>query len=357
LPAFIEEYGVLMFAKCLLILTTCLVCCSLYSQTLFPITSYDYAIPENNVSPIAMGVGAINVSNSDDPFAAYSNPALLASNELSSFSTSFRLTNPDDISFWETVNISNSLKNKQFKYFVLNTKQASFGYQPVAGVHISEINADGSSKYYDYQLDKVQISLSGKDKKYDKLGAGLSIKYLSGRLVYLAEHRVGNTLVRDTFIDDKVKGISTDLGFTYTQGNYTYAGCAYDLLSRLWWENYDSVSIQRRLSMGMGLDSGSSHWNAGVQSKISREPETTYHLGYGYTWNFSQSTPTAQNSSRQTMDLRLGLYSKDFYGTDNINYTFGGGYYYKNIRFDFSLNNKGMKMSDSEYLFALSLGI
>ena len=347
-----------MFRKYIVTLVAFLFIGMLGAQSALPITSYDYATPENNVSPITMAMGAINLNNSDDPYAAYSNPALLATAELSSFSTSFRLTNTDDMNFLEAVSISNSLKSKQFKYFVLNTKQASFGYQPVAGVHISEFSADGlSSKYYDYQLDKVQISIGGNDKKYDKLGAGLSLKYLSGRLVYLAEHRVGNSFVRDAFIDDKVKGFSTDLGFTFKQGNYTYAGCAYDLFSRLWWENYDSVSIQRRMSLGMGYDSDGSHWNAGVQSQISKSPETTYHLGYGYTWDFSNSTPSAQNSSRQTMDLRLGLYSRDFYGTSNINYTFGGGYYYKNVRFDFSLNNKGMKMSDSEYLFSLSLGI
>ena len=343
--------------KYLLSITVLMIACLLFGQSALPITSYDYAVPANNVSPISMGRGAINLSNSDDPFAAYSNPALMATNELSSFSTSFRLNSPEDINFWEAVNISNSLKDKQFKYFVLNAKQASFGYQPVASVHISEMMADGTSKYYDYQLDKLQISLSGTDKKWDKLSAGLSLKYLAGRLVYLAEHRQGNVLIRDRFIDDKVKGFSSDLGFTFKQGNYTYAGCAYDILSRLWWENYDSVSLQRRMSIGMGYDTDNSHWNAGVQSKISSKPETTYHLGYGYTWNFSQSTPTAENSSRQTMDVRVGLYSKDFYGTDNINYTFGGGYYYKNVRFDFSLNAPGMKMANSEYLFALSLGI
>jgi len=324
-------------------------------QTQLPITSYDYALPENNVSPITMGTGAFNLINADDPYAAYANPALMADNQLSSFSLSFRLKNEDDLAFWEAVNISNALKSKQFKYFVLNTKQVSFAYQPVAGVHISEFSASGdSSRYYDYQLDKVQFSIGAKDKKYQKLGAGLSVKYLSGRLVYLNEHKLGSMMVRDGFIDDKVKGVSTDLGFTYTVGNMVYAGSFYDLLSRLWWENYDPVSLQRRSALGMGWTSGASHFSAGVQSKISKNPDTTYHLGYGYQWSIAKGQ---QSSDRQSMDLRLGLYSKDFYGADNINYTFGGGYYYKTIRFDFSLNNKGLRMADSEYLFALSLGI
>ncbi len=331
-------------------------------QTPLPISSYDYLIPENNVSPITMGTGAINLINSDDPYAAFSNPALMADNELSSFSLSFRLKNEDDIAYWEAVNISNALKAKQFKYFVLNTKQVSFAYQPVAGVHISEFSASGdSSRYYDYQLDKLQFSIGAKDKKYQKLGAGLNVKYLSGRLIYLAEHRLGNLMVRDGFIDDKVKGVSADLGFTYTVGNIVYAGTFYDLLSRLWWENYDPVSLQRRSSLGMGWKSGNSTYTAGVQNKISKTPDTTYHLGYGYQWNWGTNSGSTSSedpsATRQTMDIRMGLYSHDFYGANNINYTFGGGYYYKTIRFDFSLNNSGLHLADSEYLFALSLGI
>ncbi|MBP7309762.1 MAG: hypothetical protein KA984_00555 [Candidatus Cloacimonetes bacterium] len=319
-------------------------------QAALPITSYDYALPENYVSPIGMGTGAFNLTNGDDPFAAYSNPALLADNEISSFSTSFRLKNEDDISFWEAASIGNTLRGKQFKYFVLNSKMVSFGYQPVASVNISEITG-ASSKYYDYKLDKLQFSIGGKDKKYNRLGAGLSAKYLSGRLVYLAEHIVGDNMVRDAFIDDKVKGFSTDLAFTYDAGDITYAACAYDLFSRLYWENYDSESITRRMAIGMGYDKNNSHFNAGIQNRIAKDAETSYHLGYGYQWDMGSST------QRQTMDLRLGTYSHDFYGADNINFTLGGGYYYKNFRFDFSLNSIGMKLADSEYLFALSLGI
>jgi len=315
-----------------------------------PITSYDYALPENNVSPITMGTAGFNLTNSDDPFAAYSNPALLADNELSSFSTSFRLKNDDDLAFWEAASISNSLQGKQFKYFVLNSKMVSFGYQPVSSVHISEL-MNHQSKYYDFKLDKLQVSLGGRDKKYNKLAAGLSLKYLSGRLVYLTEHVEGTNMVRDAFIDDKLKGVSSDLAFTYDVGDITYAASAYDLLSRLWWENYDSVSLTRRMALGMGYDKGSSNFTAGIQYKIAKEADTTYHLGYGYKWDWSSKT------QRQSMDLRMGTYSHDFYGAENINFTFGGGYYYKNVRFDFSLNSEGMKLADSEYLFALSLGI
>ena len=333
--------------------------CLLLAQqvTPLPITSYDYTLPANNVSPIAMGTGALNLTNPEDPFCAYGNPALMADNKLGSLSLSFLLSTQEDLEFYEALSLSNTLKDKQFKYFVLNTGPVSFSYQPVSAVHISQFTNNGmNSEYYDYKMDKVQISWGGRDENYPKFAAGINLKYLSGRLVYLKEHKEGYNLIRDGFIDDKAKGISGDLGFTYKMGNIVYSASFYDLLSMLWWENYDSVTLKRRAALGLGSEGTNSHYFAGIQGKIAQEPETTFHFGYGYTFNLGKSNySNAQN--RNSLDLRVGFYSHDFYGTDNINFTLGGGYYYKNFRFDFSLNNTGMKLSDSDYLFSLSAGI
>ncbi|MEN6445265.1 MAG: hypothetical protein ABFC98_04380 [Candidatus Cloacimonas sp.] len=340
----------------LLILPSCLLLAQ--QVTPLPVTSYDYALPENNVSPFAMGSGGLNLTNADDPFCAYGNPALMADNTVGALSVSFRLKNQEDLDFYEALQFSNTLKDKQFKYFVLNTGPVSFSYQPVSAVHISQFSNDGmNSEYYDYQLDKVQFSWGGRDERYPKFGAGLNVKYLTGRLVYLKEHKVGNNLIRDGFIDDKVRGASGDLGFTYKIGNVIYAASFYDLLSMLWWENYDGESIQRRAALGVGFEGENSHYYIGMQGKMAKEPESTIHFGYDYSWNFSQSTSATTTKNRNSLDLRFGVYSHDFYGTDNINYTLGGGYYYKNLRFDFSLTNSGMKLADSDYLFSISAGI
>ncbi|HOH98234.1 MAG TPA: hypothetical protein PL188_08015 [Candidatus Cloacimonadota bacterium] len=342
-----------------LLFTTALILIGLHlsAQAPLPITSYDYAIPENNVSAIAIGMGAMNVTNTDDPFASFSNPALLANGESTQLFTSFRLANDKDITFWEAAQISNFLRDKQFKYFTLVAKQAAFSYQPVAKVNISAWNAaQDSSKYFDYQLDKVQISLGVTDKNWPDLSGGLNLKYLSGRLVYLSERKVGTMMVREAFIDDKVKGFSTDLGLTYKTGDVIMGVTAYDLISRLWWENYPSKSIQRRIGIGSQYGTGSSKVMMGVQSKISKTPDTTYHIGYVNTFNWDSTDFSDNSTIKQGLDIRVGVYSKDFYGTDNINFTLGGGYYYKLFRFDFSLNNSGLRLADSEYLFALGAG-
>lgn len=329
----------------------------IYGQSPLPITSYDYAIPENNVSAIAIGMGGMNVTNPQDPFASYSNPALLANGENTLISTSFRLTNNDDLTFAEATRISNFLRDKQFKYFTVVAKQAAFSYQPVASINISEfVPSTNRSRYYDYKLDKAQFSMGFTDSNWANLAAGLNLKYLSGRLVYLAERREGNDFIREAFIDDKVKGFSSDLGFTYKNEAITYGLVAYDFVSRLWWENYSSKSIQRRIATGIQYGSGNSKTSFGLQSKLSNDPETTYHFGYSNGLAWDSKDFTTDEATTQGADMRIGLYSHDFQGVENMNLTLGGGYYYQLFRFDFSLNSKGLKLADSEYLFALGIG-
>ena len=322
-----------------------------------PIASYDYATPESNVSAIAIGTGAMNITNVSDPFASFSNPALLANNEHTHIFTSFRLASQKDISFWEAASISNALREKQFKYFTAVAKQVAFSYQPVASVNISEIDPIAhKSMYYDYKLDKVQLSLGIADKNWPQLAAGLNLKYLSGSLVFLEENIQGSEFSRINFIDDKVKGFSTDLGFLYKTDNFVYAVTAYDLVSGLYWENYSTKSIQRRIATGIQYGSGNSKTSMGVQSKISKHPDTTYHLGYSNGLSWDSTDFVSESSTEHGIDFRVGVYSRDFYGADNINFTVGGGYYYQLFRFDFALNAAGLKMAESEFLFAIGMG-
>lgn len=320
-------------------------------QPPLPITSYDYALPENNVSPISIGMGGLNVTNTGDFYASYSNPALIGANEYSLLLTAFRLTNAENLSFAEAASISSALRDKQFKYFTLLTKQSAWSYQPMARLHIVE-----SNHYYDYQMDKVQATLAASDQSWRPVSFGLNLKYMTGRLVYLNESRGEDSALRRVFIDDKVKGISSDLGLTLQMGDITYGLAAYDILSQLWWEHYDSVALQRRIAFGVQYDSGNLLLSAGLQGKLSQSTDTTFHLGLQNSWNLGSSNISGTNTA-QAFGIRLGLYSHDFHGSSNINYTFGTGYNYSIFRFDFSLNNKGLRMQDSEYLFSLGVGL
>ena len=344
--------------KILLIFAITLICAELaaYGEAL-PITSFDYGTPENSVSPSAIGMGCLNVTNASDFYASYSNPALLGANDYSLVSASFRVKGDEDMTIAEAAQFSNVLRPSQFKYVTVVAKQTAWTYQPVATLNIIE-NPDpawphnpSGYRYLDYQLDKWQITLASSDDSWRPIRFGLNAKYLTGRLVYLRSARPDTT-----FIDTKVRGFSTDLGLTLQTGSFTFGLVSTDLLSRLWWDwGYDSVPLQSRLAFGAQYGTEYLTVSGGVQGRLSKTPDTTYHLGLQYLWDW-QGGASDQGDS-QALTARIGLYSRDFSGTDNINYTLGAGYNYKVFRFDFALNNKGLKLRDSEYLYSLGVGL
>lgn len=343
------------FAFCLI----CLGIISLAAQSYpLPITQYDYATVENNVSPIAIGMGGLNLTDERDPYISYSNPALLAELSESKLVTSFRLSSEKQLSFAEAASISNALKDKQFKYFSLATQKFGFSYQPMSRINISEVTPQNYNLYYDFALDKVQLSIAAQDDKWANLSGGLNLKYLSGRLVYLKERRIGSqTFQREVFIDNKVKGFSTDLGIMLDQESFRIGLVGYDILSRLFWESYKSKPIQPRIGISTAYKGGDMLINAGVMGKMSQSTDTTYHLGFQNDWNWGASQNSMGKSVQHTLTLRMGLYSHDFYGAQNIHFTMGSGYNYSVFRFDFSINSAGMKLKESEYLFSLGLGL
>ena len=334
-------------------------CSSLYALSPLPIREFDYHIPANNVSPVTIGMGGLNVAYSGTFFDSYDNPALLADNDNTSLAMSFRLKNSSEMDFYEALSISNALKDKQLKYISLITRNAAWSYQPVSSINISKLEGD-KNQYYDYQLDKWQISYSGRDKEYRAITAGLNLKYLNGRLVRLSQIRQSNTWIVDPnegFIDEKVNGFSSDLGLSVKQDAFTWGASFYDLFSRLYWENYDSDQLDRRAAMGFEYKRNNLSLLAGLQGRIAKEAETTFHFGLVQDWNWEGRSSLSDNPVTQNLILRLGMYSDKFNGTQNITYTLGSGYYYNLFRFDFALSNQGMRLKDSEYIFSLGVGL
>jgi len=322
------------------------------------VQDYDYHTPENAISAVTVGMGGLNLTNAGDYFGFHDNPALLQAFNGSAAATSFIVKSGEPLTFSELLSARSLLKDKQFLYFSVITKKSGWSYQPVANVHISTWDASHTnSEYFDYQLDKLQLSVAASDENYSSLAGGLNIKYLTGRLVYLKERLQGSNLIRESFIDDKVKGLSSDLGFTWTEGQYVWGATFYDYLSRMWWENYDSKSLKRRASFGFQYNMDNLALLAALQGRISSDPGTTYHFGLIKNWSWKTGNSTEGNQAEQNLLIRMGLYSKNFDGTKNINYTFGSGYNYNLFRVDFSLTNSGMQLKESQYLFTVGAGI
>ena len=92
------------------LLTLLFLCCSIaifaQNSDMPIIQSYDYALPENNVSPIAIGMGGLNVTYAGDFYSSYSNPALIGDNDFSVLMGAFRIKSDEAVILLKLLNLA-----------------------------------------------------------------------------------------------------------------------------------------------------------------------------------------------------------------------------------------------------------
>lgn len=329
-----------------------LVCLAALSLSAFPITRFDYHTPDHNPSPNVTAMGGLNLTDETDYYISYDNPALLAFNKKTSAAASFSIVKNDQYSPIQLIQLANLLRKNQFSAIVVNSSTGAMMYQAMTSVHVNEPLGEGStnSTYFDYTLQKAQMSFGGTSGKAKSFAAGVTVKYLFGRLVYLNRNDVEMTFT--DFYDDKVKGFSTDLGFAY-RGQATRVGLAfYDLLNGLYWQTESSKTLTRRCAIGIQVGGEDTKMLAGAMTTLESESTTTYHFGIVKDVALSDKV-----KEKQSISFRGGVYSENFDSSDNIIYSIGTGYYYKTFKIDFSLAGPGMDMSKSNYLLAISMSM
>jgi hypothetical protein len=318
----------------------------------FPIERFDYHTPDHNPSPLVTAMGGLNLTDISDYYLSYDNPALLAFNKTTSTAASFSIVKNDDFTPYDLMKVGSLLKNNQFSGIVINSSTGAMMYQSVASVHINQPIVPGSSSniYFDYALQKAQMSFGGTSGKAQNFAAGLSVKYLFGRLVYLERNDIQLTFT--DFKDDKVKGVSTDLGFAY-KTNSTSVGLAfYDILNGLFWQTESNKTLTRRGAFGVQFGQEDLKILAGVMTTIESDPIKTYHFGIVKDVNVGGA-----KQDKQMIGFRAGAYSDKFSDSTKIFYSVGSGYYYKTFRIDFSIVGPGLKIEQCNYLFSVSLSM
>jgi len=329
-----------------------LLCLTIGALIAFPIERFDYHTPDHNPSPLVTAMGGLNLTDDSDYYISYDNPALLAYNKTTSAAASFSIVKNDNYSPIQLMQVANLLRNNQFSALVFNSSTGAMMYQAVSSVHFNQpiVQRSSNSVYFDYTLQKVQMSFGGTSGKDKSFAAGLTVKYMFGRLVYLNRNDIDMTFT--DFYDDKVKGISTDLGFTY-KGQTTRLGLAfYDILNGLFWQTENNKTLTRRGAFGVQVGQEDLKMLTGVMTTLEKEAITTYHIGV--VKNVQLAGTASEN---QSLGFRAGAYSEKFDASDNIYYSVGSGYYYKTFRIDFSIVGPGLKPESCNYLVSVSLSM
>jgi hypothetical protein len=237
----------------------------------------------------------------------------------------------------------------------ISAKTFAFSYQTLADVHLSN-TAGEEQEYYDYKLEAIQASFALLDKKIPDGSLGFGVKYLTGRLVHLINHGENATLTnRNTFMDEKVKGFSLDVGGIYKIGRITLAGSLLDVYSQLYWEHYDSEQMVRTWTGGFQYDLSKLQVMYTLKGRLEKDTKMTSHFGMNYT-----PYSNGDEENPQEMALRGGTfweYTVDDLGVEDkiINYTMGLGYNAGAVKIDFGLVSPEFDWKSNDYLVSLIL--
>jgi hypothetical protein len=318
----------------------------------FPVTDYDYHTADRALSPITSGLGGLNLTNPDDPAIFYGNPAAMALCESPMTSAVFSFQGEHTAqSLWDT---SVLRQKKHLDLLALVSAKAAIAWIPYVDLHenytiTGDTEASSRRVYEDYSLQCWQAGFVS-DK--NDLHYGLTLKYLSGRLVYRETGMSELPVTEYTFIDDVARGYSSDLGVLYSPGNFRYALVVNDVFSKLYWQDNPNVRLQQHGAFAMQYGVDAARIMYGVQGKLDRDPDFTYHFG------LEQKTLYGGTKVKPSyLSIRTGIWSHDFKNSDSVFASVGLGYSMGGLHFDASLAASGMKIANGRFLAGVTLGL
>ncbi len=329
----------------------------------FPIKDFNYHLPNTNLSPYSAGLGGICLTNADNHFALYDNPALLSDVKAMTFSSSFCLPDKNQ-SFTDIMKTNPLMQKSVFRGLAIQAHHVGFIYHELANDHFTK--SDSLNKIYqDYKLRSIGISFA--DTSGGTISWGLSIKYLDGRLVYLKENKRSvtdssrvktsqklasfdtNYIIED-FIDSKSMGYASDLGIYGKKSGFYYGFVVHDLYSKLYWTNHPDKKLPTRGSFSAELRGQNVSYISSVTSLWNIHETPLYCQSLNYSSNLGNPNYS------QSLAIRFGATSPNYKKSENILFGFGTSYMIQTFKIDLSMQTQGLKTNTAQYMFSLSFG-
>lgn len=317
----------------------------------FPVKDYNFYLPNTNISPYALGLGGICLTQSENNLAFVSNPALLGDVKQMTFTASFLIPSTNK-TFTQMLSQNPILEKSNFRGFGIQAQKIGVLYQELANINETDIS-DNFKTYQDYKLRSFGLSFADTTQS---ISLGLSFKYLDGRLVYLNQRktyfgdRLDSLYITEEFIDSKSRGFASDIGIYGQRGAFHFGFMVNDLFSKLYWKDYDQVKIKTRGNFSVELKSNSIALASGVSSLWNIHEQALYSQSINY------SAQLSNPNLKQSVSLRFGATSKDYKESKNILYSFGTSYMIQTFKIDLSMQTRGLKSNTAQYAFSLSVG-
>ena len=318
----------------------------------FPVTSYDYQHPHQQISPVAAGMGGLNLSLAGDPGLLYANPALLGQNKSTVVSVGFKLQDRDEIDAAQMLNAANILRKNQLVSLHVAAEGGAFAIRPLASIDEQRSWEAGGTVFTEdenYLLTAYQLGMA---ETSGKVTYGLGFKYLNGRLVYLRQHETELGSVTDEFVDDRLHGLSIDFGLTVDLGAVTWGITAWDVYSHLWWMHHTDRTITKRLGTTLGWQSGNTALVVGTQRQWNTASDQTYHAGVQHALSLGGDAENPRG-----LLIRAGAYSHDYEHAETVYSSLGLSFYMKAFRVDTSMATHDLALNNTRYLVTISMGM
>ncbi|HPY96245.1 MAG TPA: hypothetical protein PL063_03435 [Candidatus Cloacimonadota bacterium] len=312
----------------------------------FPISDFNYHLPNNTISPYSAGLGGINLVSAKDNLAFYDNPALLSVVKNMTFAASFNVPDKNQ-STNDLLNANVLARDSKFRAFGIQAQNVGFLYNELANDSFDQADSLFNT-YQDFKLRSFGLSFA--DTTSANLNVGLSLRYLDGRLVYLREIMQDTLYYKDEFIDSKAMGFGTDLGIYGKKFGLYYGFVVHDLFSKIYWEGHPNTKIHTRGSFAAELRGNNTSLISSVTSLWNIHETPIYSQALNYT------RVIGNPNQPQILDLRFGATSVDYKKSDNIMFTYGTSYMIKTFKLDIAAQTRGLKINTAQYMFSLSIG-
>ncbi|MBW6516730.1 MAG: hypothetical protein K0B81_08990 [Candidatus Cloacimonetes bacterium] len=321
----------------------------------FPITFYDYQQVINNYSPQVAAVGGLNITEPTNTHTAFYNPALLAFREKTVITATLRYFSEAKTAYGvdqQPVHDSSKWYRNDFSYLGIDSHNIGFSYVALADLKLErDYETEGESErlYLDYYLDAYRFSFA---ERSGLLAFGFNLSFLTGRTVYLRELSQDDVYISEQFVDSRSWGYNVDFGAAVKSGGLSYGLTIPNLLSRVYWKDHPSYSLQRRLQAGIQWGEDENYLLAGISRKFDFSSDNLYHFGLERAISFG-----LLRGDYQYMPLRLGLFTEQFNNLKDIGYAFGTGFQYSMLQIDLSYMMIDQEKKNYAVLLSLSAGI
>ena len=325
--------------KCLLLIIQFVIFIEIFA---FPIRYLDFYLPHTSASAIETAMGGLNVSSPNDRFLTLTNPALLRRNSKTYFTLT--VTRPADKynDFADFTDNDVYQHDNILRAASLQSKRFGLAYQALASQNILK-NIDTGNTYQDFYLNQYTVAIADSAGRYDW---GINGKIIHGRIVYKTEEM--NSI--NEFIDSSAFGYSFDIALARQRGPLNFGFVIHDIYSTVYWSGESNQNIRTRAVFGIDSDFINSNIGIGINRRWLWNDKAYYNVYYSYSKYFNNYREIQQAT------LRLGLASQTFKNQDNILFCLGMGYFYYFAYCDISIQTRGWKANETQYMLTITFG-